>query len=91
LYAPSSSADGDTLLGYPIVENPHMPSIGTGEKSVAFGHWPSYYVRVAGGLRFDVSDQAYFANDQIGFRFLMRLDGGLTVPSHIKVFEGGAS
>lgn len=91
LYAPSSSAEGDTLLGFPIVENPHMPSIGTGEKSVAFGHWPSYYVRVAGGLRFDVSDQAYFANDQIGFRFLMRLDGGLTVPSHIKVFAGGTA
>jgi len=91
IYQPSTSAENDTLLGYPIVENPHMPSIGTTEKSVAFGHWPSFYSRIAGGLRLDTSRDYKFGNDQVAFRFLLRLDGGLTVPSHIKLFVGGAS
>jgi len=90
IYQPSASAEGDTLLGYPIVENPHMPDIAVDTASVAFGHWPSFYTRLAGGLRLDTSRDFKFGNDQVAFRFLLRLDGGLTVPDHIKLFVGGA-
>ena len=91
IYTPSANAEADSLLGYPIVENPHMPSIGTADASVAFGHWPSFYTRIAGGLRLDTSRDYKFGNDQVAFRFLLRLDGGLTVPDHIKLFVGGSA
>jgi len=68
-----------------------MPDIATDAASVAFGHWPSFYTRLAGGLRLDTSRDYKFGNDQVAFRFLLRLDGGLTVPSHIKLFVGAAS
>ena len=91
IYTPSANAEADSLLGYPIVENPHMPDIGTEEASVAFGHWPSFYTRMAGNLRLDTSVDYKFGNDQVAFRYLMRFDGALTVPSHIKLFVGAAS
>ena len=91
IYTPSANAEADSLLGYPIVENPHMPDIGTEEASVAFGHWPSFYTRMAGNLRLDTSVDYKFGNDQVAFRYLMRFDGALTVPDHIKLFVGAAS
>lgn len=91
IYSPGANAQADSLLGYPIVENPHMPNIGTENASVAIGHWPSFYTRIAGGLRLDTSRDYKFGNDQVAFRFLMRFDGGLTVPDHIKLFVGAAS
>jgi len=91
IYTPSANAEADSLLGYPIVENPHMPDIGTEEASVAFGHWPSFYTRMAGNLRLDTSVDYKFGNDQVAFRYLMRFDGALTVADHIKLFVGAAS
>jgi len=91
IYTPSANAEADSLLGYPIVENPHMPSVGTDNASVAFGHWPSFYTRIAGGLRLDTSRDYKFGNDQVAFRFLLRFDGGLTVADHIKLFVGASS
>ena len=91
IYTPSANAEADSLLGYPIVENPHMPDIGTEEESVAFGHWPSFYTRMAGNLRLDTSVDYKFGNDQVAFRYLMRFDGALTVPDHIKLFVGNAA
>src|SRR6056297_325352 len=91
IYTPSANAEADSLLGYPIVENPHMPDIGTEEASVAFGHWNSFYTRMAGNLRLDTSVDYKFGNDQVAFRYLMRFDGALTVPDHIKLFVGAAS
>jgi HK97 family phage major capsid protein len=44
-----------TLLGYPVYENPNVAAVGTGTKSVLFGHLPSFKVRVAGGIRVDQS------------------------------------
>lgn len=91
IYTPSANAEADSLLGYPIVENPHMPDVNNGNASVAFGHWPSFYTRLAGGLRLDTSRDYKFGNDQVAFRFLLRLDGGLTISDHIKLFVGNAS
>jgi HK97 family phage major capsid protein len=78
----------DAFAGYEVVENPHMASTGTaGELPVAFGHIPSYKVRMAGGLDVASSGDYAFNQDLITYRFLMRLDGDLTHTSHIKLFE----
>jgi HK97 family phage major capsid protein len=78
----------DAFAGYEVVENPHMASTGTaGELPVAFGHLPSFKVRMAGGLDVASSGDYAFNQDLITYRFLMRLDGDLTHTSHIKLFE----
>lgn len=92
LFQPSLQAgQPDTLLGFPVYENPDVVAPATSAKSVLFGHLPSYYVRMAGGIRFDRSDDFAFANDLVTFRASVRLDGDLPQTAAIKYFIGGAS
>ena len=81
----------DTFAGYSVIENPGMAAVGTGAKSVLFGHMPSYKVRVAGGIQVATSTDYAFNTDSTVYRVLMRVDGDLTHASHIKTFQGGAS
>lgn len=81
----------DTFAGYEIVENPAMASVGENALSVAFGHFPSYKVRVAGGMQVASSTDYAFNQDVTTYRFLMRVDGNLSHAGHVKVFEGGAT
>lgn len=81
----------DTFAGFSVVENPHVPAIATGAKSVLFGHLPSYKVRMAGGLQVASSQDFAFNTDLTTWRFLIRLDGNLTHSGHINYFKGAAS
>lgn len=81
----------DTFAGYSVIENPALAAIGTGAKSVLFGHMPSYKVRVAGGVQVATSTDYAFNQDVTTFRVMMRVDGDLTHASHIKYFKGAAS
>ena len=79
------------LLGHSVYENPAVPAVATGAKSVLFGHLPSFKVRVAGGVRVDQSADYAFNTDVVTYRGLTRIDGGLTHASHIGFFKGAAS
>lgn len=81
----------DSFAGFPIFENPALADIGTGAKSVIFGHLPSYKVRMAGGLQVASSSDYAFNQDLVYYRFLMRLDGDLTHAGHVKYFKGAAA
>jgi len=82
----------DTFAGFRVVENPHLPALGTGVVGAAlFGDLNSYKVRVAGGLQVSSSQDYAFNQDLTTWRFLIRIDGNLTHSSHIKYFKGGAS
>jgi len=73
----------DTILGLPINENPNMPSIGTGAKSVIFGDLRAAKV-VTTGLDVATSVDAYFANDVTAYRFTYRFGSALTHAAKIK-------
>jgi HK97 family phage major capsid protein len=74
----------DRILGYPVIENPAVANIATGNKAVLFGHWPSVKVATT-GLTTTVSVEAYFANDVTGYRFVYRLGAGVANGSaHLK-------
>ena len=81
----------DTLLGFPLVENPAVPAPGTAAKSMLFGHLPSYMVRQVGGIRVDSSTDFAFSTDLVTLRTLVRLDGQLPQVTHVNHFIGGAS
>ncbi|NBW21933.1 MAG: phage major capsid protein, partial [Caulobacteraceae bacterium] len=81
----------DTLLGFPLYENPAMADTATNAKSVIFGHLPSYYVRSVGGIKVDTSSDFAFSTDLLTIRCLYRLDGQLPQTSHVNHFIGGAS
>lgn len=81
----------DRVLGYPLVENPHMAAPATSAKSLVAGDLKSYFVRRVGGIRLDRSDDFAFSSGLVTFRATMRVDGGLPQASSIAVFQGGAS
>jgi HK97 family phage major capsid protein len=92
LFAPSlATTANDTLLGYPIIENPAMASVGSAAKSVLAGHFPSYYVRTVGGIDVSRSDDFAFSQGLVTLRFQIRVDGNLPQTSHIKSFLGGTA
>lgn len=93
IFSPAVSADQrDLVAGFPMHENPHMASTGTGNKSLIFGDLKSYMVRIAGGgLQLDRSDEYAFNAGLVTFRAQIRVDGNLPQTSHVKYFIGGAS
>ena len=73
-----------TILGIPVIVNPAVQSIATGNKPVFFGAWDQVKI-VQTGLSVAVSQDAYFANDITGFRYTYRLGAGVANGSaHIK-------
>jgi HK97 family phage major capsid protein len=81
----------DLVLGVPVIETPAMPTAGTGVNSLAVGDLKSIYIRNAGGLQIDRSDDYAFANDLATWRATWRLDSALVQKANIKKFKGGAS
>lgn len=82
----------DLLLSKPVYTDPTVAAVALSAKSVVFGDFSQYFVRLAGGIRFERSDDFAFNSDLTTFRAILRADG-LTVDQTgaIKVFAGGAS
>jgi len=81
----------DLILGVQVIETPSMPSPAVGANSVAVGDLKSLYIRNAGGLQVDRSDDYAFGNDLATWRATWRIDGALVQTANIKKFKGGAS
>lgn len=81
----------DTLLGFPVYENPDIAATGTGARSVIFGDASSYYVRQVRGIEVARDDSVGFVSDLITFRVTWRGDGNLPDTAAVKHYIGGAS
>ena len=81
----------DLILGVQVIETPSMPSPGTANVSLAVGDMKAIYMRNAGGLQVDRSDDYAFGNDLATWRATWRIDSALVQKSNIKIFKGGAS
>ena len=67
----------DLLLGKPLVADPFIPAVATSAKSVVFGDFAQYVVRLVGPVRFERSDDFAFQTDLVSFRAVIRGDGSL--------------
>jgi HK97 family phage major capsid protein len=82
----------DTLLGKRIITDPFIPSVGLGLRSVLFGDFSQYYVRMVENIRFERSDDFAFNTDLITYRCILRGDGELIdTTGAIKAFIGNAA
>ncbi len=82
----------DVLLGKAILTDPYVPAVGLGTKSVVFGDMSQFFVRLAGGIRFERSDDYAFNTDLVTYRALLRADSTLIdTTGAVKVFQGGAT
>ncbi len=76
-----TAGDPDTILGKPSYVVPQLPSMAANAKSIYFGEMSALKIRIAGGLRFERSNEYAFGNDQIAFRTLVRT-GAVTVDAN---------
>lgn len=79
----------DMLLGKPVATDPNVAAADNSAKSVLFGDFAAYWVRLAGGVRFERSDDFAFSSDLVTFKVVARADG-MTVDQTgaIKAFVG---
>lgn len=82
----------DMILNKPVLTDPNVAVPAANAKSVIFGDISQYFVRLAGGIRFERSEEFAFASDLVTFRALMRADAALVdLTGAVKVFQHSAS
>lgn len=93
LWQPSLQAGApDMFLGKPLLTDPNVAATALSAKSVLFGDFSQYFVRLAGGVRFERSDDFAFSTDLVTFRCLLRGDAALVdLTGAIKYFAGNAA
>lgn len=62
----------DTILGKPVYIDTNVPDAAVSVESIIFGDFSSLVVRVAGGIRFERSDDFAFNADLVTFRAIAR-------------------
>ena len=75
----------------PFFVDPFVPAMAANAKSVLFGSWDRYFLRMVNGIRFERSDDFSFSTDMVTFRVLLRADGALIDPSAIKYYQNSAT
>ncbi len=69
-----------------------MPAQVTSAKSILFGDFSQYFVRLVGGVRFERSDDFAFGTDLVTFRAILRGDGTLVdTTGAVKYYQGSAT
>jgi HK97 family phage major capsid protein len=92
LWTPGFGTAPDTILGKRVVIEPNIAATALSAKSVVFGDMSAYFSRIAGGIRFERSDEFAFQNDLVTFRAVMRADGILgDQTGAVKHFIGNAA
>lgn len=66
-------------------------TIASTKKIVYFGDWSALKVRIAGGLRFERSNDYAFGNDQVAFRAVVRSGAVVIDPNAVKFLQLTAS
>lgn len=62
----------DTILSKPVYIDTYVPDAAVSVESILFGDWSSLVVRIAGGFRFERSDDFAFNADLVTYRALVR-------------------
>jgi len=93
LWEPSLTAGApDTLFGKPIVTDPNVAAVALSAKSLVFGDFSQYFVRLVDGIRFERSNDFAFSSDLVTYRAILRGDGNLVdLTGAVKYFAGGAT
>lgn len=65
------------LLGRPIVNDPNVAALGSGNSSIIFGDLSAYFIRDVGSVRVERSDDFAFTSDLSTWKVSLRTDGDL--------------
>jgi HK97 family phage major capsid protein len=74
----------DTILSKPVYIDTNVPDAAISVESILFGDWRSLVVRIAGGFRFERSDEFAFGSDLVTYRALVRHGSVSVDPNALK-------
>jgi HK97 family phage major capsid protein len=74
----------DRLFGRPIYTETNMATHGSNSRVAVFGDFSAYYIRDAGGVRIERSDDYLFNVDEVAFRGILRTDADLIDANAVK-------
>ena len=77
----------DTLLGRPVYTSTAIPSIGAGQKVMAFGDLSYYWIGDREGNSFRRLNELYATKGQVGFLATKRVDAKLILSEAVKVMQ----
>ena len=86
-----TAGDPDLIVGKPVYVVPQLPTMAINSKSIYFGELSALKLRIAGGIRFERSNEYAFGNDQVAFRALVRTGAVGVDPNAVKYFQNGPS
>lgn len=67
----------NVLLGRPIVNDPNVAALGSGNASIIFGDFSTYMIRDVASVRVERSDDFAFTSDLSTWKVTLRTDGDL--------------
>jgi HK97 family phage major capsid protein len=85
------NGEPDRLEGFAYTINQSMANLAASSKSVLFGDFSKYIIRMAGGPVYLRLDERFADSLQVGFLAYQRVDGELLSSNAIKVITQAAS
>jgi len=74
--------------GRAVYADSNLPTAKTnGTRAIYFGDWSALKVRLAGGIRYERSNDYAFGNDQIAFRAAVRTGAAVVDPNAVKFLQ----
>ena len=89
--APVKAGASYNVLGQAGYVDPHAPAVGVSAKSLAFGDFSRYVVRIVQGVRLERSDEFAFQADLASFKATIRLDAALVDVNALRLFQHSAT
>jgi HK97 family phage major capsid protein len=84
-------SENNVVVGYPAFVDANVAQMAANAKSIIFGDFSRYFVRIVNGIRFERSDDFAFGSDLVSFRCIIRLDGQLVDANGLKLFQNSAT
>lgn len=92
IFAPGEDGAPDRILNKPVNTDPNVAAVALSAKSVLFGDFSQYFVRMVNGIRLERSDDFAFNTDLVTYRCILRADGDLVdTTGAVKYFAGNAA
>lgn len=86
-----TAGDPDMLVGKGVYIVPQLPTMAANAKTIYFGELAALKLRIAGGIRFERSNDYAFGSDQIAFRAIVRTGAVAVDPNAVKYFANSAT
>jgi len=91
LWSPSMREGApNTIEGHKYFVNQDMDSMGSSAKSILFGDFDNYWIRIVKGLDITRSSEFYWNERAIAYKGVMRFDGLLVDTASVKYFQNAA-